>query len=95
MRKAVKEILSDEQGALSTIRLIAVLVVAVILSILIAHNIASLCYHKGFVDMPVNCLAALGLVISGKIVQNFTEKKNENLTPPSRPHPALSLKRRG
>ena len=55
-------------------RVMDVAVVSVVLALLIATNVVSISHGKGFVDMPVNCLAALVAVIGGKIAQNFTEK---------------------
>jgi hypothetical protein len=74
MKKALHELLSDPTGMLSTMRVDNVAVVAVILSILIAQNVQSMIHNAGFRDLPTNCLAALGLVIVGKVAQNFTEK---------------------
>jgi hypothetical protein len=73
MLKALKELFSDGT-ALSIMRVMGAAVVAVVLGILIAQNVESMIAGKGFIDMPVNCLAALIAVIGGKVVQNFTEK---------------------
>jgi hypothetical protein len=74
MLKALRELLSDEKGQLSTTRVSAFEVVNVVLGIFIAQNVVSMCAGKGFVDMGTNCLAALGLAFTLKAVQNFTEK---------------------
>jgi hypothetical protein len=55
-------------------RVMDVAVVSVVLALLIATNVVSISHGKGFVDMPVNCLAALVAVIGGKVAQNFTER---------------------
>jgi hypothetical protein len=77
MLKALRELLSDGTGALSVMRVMDVSVVAVVLALLITQNVVAICAGKGFVDMPVNCLAALVAVIGGKVAQNYTEKKAE------------------
>jgi hypothetical protein len=74
MKKALRELLSDATGALSVMRVMDVAVVSVVLALLIATNVVSISHGKGFADMPVNCLAALGLAFGSKIAQNFTEK---------------------
>lgn len=74
MKKALRELLSDATGALSTMRVLDVAVVGTVLTILITANVVSICQGKGFSDMPANCLGALVAVIGGKVAQNFTEK---------------------
>jgi len=74
MKKELLELFSDGNGEISSMRVMALLVTIVILTILIAQNVLSMVMGKGFVDLPVSCLAALGLAFGSKIAQNFTEK---------------------
>jgi hypothetical protein len=74
MKKALRELISDNTGQISTMRVIALFVLLSILPVFIAHNILAMIEHKGFQDLGVNALAAIGLVITGKITQGFIEK---------------------
>jgi hypothetical protein len=77
MLKAIKELLSDANGQLSTTRVSGIEIVNVVLAVFVAQNVVSMCAGKGFIDMGTNCLAAIGLAFVLKGAQNFTEKKAE------------------
>ena len=66
----------DSTGAISSMRVCMFLIVAAVLVVYIIQNIASIALGHGLVPLGTQEIAALGMALAGKTVQNFTEKED-------------------
>jgi hypothetical protein len=74
MKNAIRELLSDGDGLLSTMRALTVEVVTVIMGVYVATNVMAMMKGAGaMVDMPANTLTALLVVMSAKVGQSAVE----------------------
>jgi len=74
MKNALREMLSDGDGLLSTMRVLAVEVVTVIMGVYVATNVIAMRSGVGeMVDMPANTLTAVLVVMGAKVGQSAVE----------------------
>ena len=69
-----KNTLSNDQGNLSTMRLLSVLTILIILTIYITHNVVSMVKGLGFVDFPENSVMVILITFGAKVSQSFSER---------------------
>lgn len=75
MIKGVKQSMTENNGQVSSTRLTMYATGATILGIYIFHNIVAMVNGGSFVDFPVNSVVVLGIVLTGKVAQKFSESK--------------------
>lgn len=71
----------DCNGQLSSMRISMFLVVSIILTIYVAHNIVAMTHGQGLVSFGFYEVSALGIALAGKVAQKFSEDSKEKLSP--------------
>ena len=74
MIKAVTESIKDHDGKVSTTRFCTYAITITVLATYIAHNVISIIKGGTYVDFPLNSVIVLGIVLTGKVSQQFVER---------------------
>ena len=78
MLKSVGESMKEENGQFSSTRFSLYATLIVILGTYVAHNVVALVKSGDFVDFPLNTVGVLGILLTGKVIQKFAEKKKSS-----------------
>lgn len=69
----LKETIQDQDGRFSSTRMVMYATAATVLLTYIAHNVVSMIKGGGMVDFALNSVIVLGIAMTGKVAQKFTE----------------------
>jgi len=78
MFKGLVDSMKENNGQLSSTRFIMYGTTSIILGVFLFHNIMSALRGGEFIDFPMNSVALLGIVLTGKVTQKFAEFKEKN-----------------
>lgn len=77
MLKGIIDSVKEDNGQTSSTRFILYGVTATLMVVYLTHNIIAAIKGAGYIDFPINTVVVLGIVLTGKVTQKFTEYKNK------------------